>query len=97
MWWRSEIDYHGSRSYEADGPKTRPWTAVIAWLGNIGRRKAMKPAARRKSSDGLPPGAQRGFSLLGASSPEPKHDPVDCPFPLKSGTSPYGHDWRVLP
>jgi hypothetical protein len=96
MTWRKEIDYHASRSYDADGPKARLWTAIIGWLADRAGRKA-KPVMRKKSSAGLPPGAHRGFSLLGAHSPAPKHDPVGSPYPLKPSDSPFRPDWRVLP
>lgn len=97
MKWRREIDYHGSRSYSADRSDAGPWGAVMAWLSNIAGRKASKRDLRQKSSTALPPGTHRGFSLIATRSPAPKHDSVDCPFPLKSGVSPHGHDWRILP
>lgn len=97
MKWRREIDYHGSRSYGADTAGVGLWSAVTAWLANIAARKALKRAARQTLPGGLPRGTYRGFSLIGASSHPPKHDTVDCPFPLKSGASTHGRDWRVLP
>lgn len=98
MKWRREIDYHGSRSYGADRSEAGAWSAVMVWLATIiNGRTSSKRTARRKSSAGLSSGTHRGFSLLGASHPVPKHDAVDCPFPLKSGASTNGHDWRVLP
>ena len=97
MKWRGEVDYHGSRSYDADGPVARPWSGFMAWIASVARRRALKPAVTRKSSVGLPPVAQRGYSLLGASDHAPQRNPVDCPFPLKSGRQAYERDWRVLP
>lgn len=96
MTWRKEIDYHASRSYGADGPKSRLWTAIIGWLADRAGRQA-KPEMRKKPSGGLPPSAHQGFSLLGARSPTPKHDPVGGPYPLEPNDSPFRPDWRVLP
>lgn len=96
MTWRREVDYHGSRSYEPDGPKARLWTAIIAWLADRAARKA-KTTTRKKSSVGLQVGDRRGFTLLGATSRAPQHDPVDWPFPVKTDESRHRHDRRVSP
>lgn len=94
MTWR-EVDYHGSRSYGADEPKAGPVAAIIAWLASRARRKASKAGDRRRAGT-LPPGAQRGFSLLGASSPAPARKAANSPFPVKADDF-GGRDCRLLP
>jgi hypothetical protein len=96
MRWRREIDYHGSRSYDEDRPDVGALSAFMAWLSRFGGHKEPKPVVLQEACRGLPPGTRRGFSMLGETSPAPRHDPVDCPFPIKSDAS-YAHDGRVLP
>ena len=91
-----EVDYHGSRSYQADEPRTRRLKALIEWLAHLTRRQTPSLGDRAKSG-ALPLGAKHGFSLLGASSPAPARRTADCPFPVKSGNSPFAPDWRILP
>jgi hypothetical protein len=94
MTWHREIDYHGSRSYGADGPKARRFRAIAAWLANLTGRKSPNPGDPRTRA--LPARPQTSLSLFGANSPAPAQRPADCPFPLKPGQFDR-RDWRLLP
>ena len=96
MKWRREIDYHGSRSYGQVRRKAPAFTAIVAWFASLGGRKRAKRNEPRAPGT-LPPGAQRGYSLLGVSTAATPRERADCPFPIKSGPSFDRHDCRLLP
>ena len=92
MKWGRQIDYHGSRSYDADGPAVGRFGLIAAWLADVAasrlRRLRMSETRRTPSRIVLSKG-KRGFSSLGAApvrSPQPRA--ADRPFshaaPMKS-------------
>jgi hypothetical protein len=101
MKWGRHIDYHGSRSYDADGPAIGRFRLIAAWLANVARRKLRKPRGhepRRSSSAILLANDERGFSWLGGTPDRNRRSgPADCPFPTNTGPSTHPGDWRVLP
>lgn len=97
MKWHSEIDYHGSRSYDRDERPVGQFSLTMAWLLNMAREMVAKVAARPSAPTVLLRDGKHSFSLLGAESPSAFRDEAaSCPFPLKA-TPPDKRDWRVLP
>ena len=94
MRWRRTIDYHGSRAYAADRPRTRRFSAIMRWLAQLVGSNG-RTAPRETVSLPLANG-HRGYSLLGASRATSQTKAPDCPFPLKAGSL-EGRDWRLLP
>jgi hypothetical protein len=96
MKWRREIDYHGSRSYAAEEPKSGVLGRVAEWLASIAGRNEPKPVIRPKSANRLRVRTQQGFSVLGNSSVTLRK-PAECPFPIAPGTTIDRRDFRLLP
>lgn len=96
MKWRREIDYHGSRSYSAEEPKSGVLGRMAAWLAGVVGRKEPKPAVHRKPASSLRLHAQHGFSVLGNSTASLRKPP-ECPFPIAPGTTIDRRDFRLLP
>jgi hypothetical protein len=94
MKWRRNVDYHGSRPYEADSADMRPFSGIRGWFAKLARRNS--PKQFNRPTGRLSKGAQEGFSWLGGTSPAAAQRPSDCPFPVKPGSF-EGRDWRLLP
>ena len=92
------IDYHGSRSSEADNPPVTHLSLMTAWARAIFRHKMSgwpKFGARRPPSKHITSDAKRGFSILGGENLANVR-PADCPFPTRPMND-NPRDWRVFP
>jgi hypothetical protein len=96
MKWRREIDYHGSRSYSAEEPKSGVLGRMAAWLASIAGRREPEPVVLPKAANRLRVRTQHGFSVLGNSSATLRK-PAECPFPIAPGTTIDRRDFRLLP
>jgi hypothetical protein len=96
MRWGREIDYHGSRGYDAGEPKVRLLSAVFAWRAKAARRKSRRHTTPEPSTVTIHD-AWREIGLVGSKTGKPLRRPGDCPFPVKTDPSLDRHDWRLLP
>ena len=96
MRWRSEVDYHGSRSYSADVPEAGLFGPMVAWMAKIIGRKAPRPDELPAPANGLLVRGEHGFSMLGNRSSASLRKPADCPFPVAPASTVDRRDFRLL-